>query len=81
MLFSRKPLARDLRPRRRRPGREAFAARRDQHYTELLQGEPEAWAGQEESPYEQQPLGIKYPYFAPQTLWSAPKKPLASGAK
>jgi phenylacetic acid degradation protein paaN len=51
-----------------RLGREAFDARRNQHYTELLQGEPEAWVGQEESPYEQQSLGIKYPYFAPQTL-------------
>lgn len=49
-------------------GREKFAAQRGQRFTELRQGEPAGWAGQEESPYEQQPLGIDYPYYAPETL-------------
>ncbi|GAB2954321.1 phenylacetic acid degradation protein PaaN [Hymenobacter coalescens] len=49
-------------------GREAFAARRGQQFQELQQGEPQGWAGQEESPYEQAALGIQYPYYAPETL-------------
>ncbi|GAA4357208.1 phenylacetic acid degradation protein PaaN [Hymenobacter saemangeumensis] len=49
-------------------GRAAFAAMRDKQFTELLQGEPQAWVGQEESPYEQQPLGIKYPFYEPDAL-------------
>ncbi|MBT9393835.1 phenylacetic acid degradation protein PaaN [Hymenobacter sp. NST-14] len=49
-------------------GRARFKAHRDQRFTELQQGEPTAWAGQEDSPYEQQPLGITYPFFAPDTL-------------
>lgn len=49
-------------------GREAFLGRRGQQFQELQQGQPEAWAGQEESPYEQAALGIKYPYYAPETL-------------
>ncbi|WP_350308175.1 phenylacetic acid degradation protein PaaN [Solirubrum puertoriconensis] len=49
-------------------GREAFLGRRGQSFAELQQGAPEAWAGQEESPYEQAALGIKYPYYAPETL-------------
>ena len=49
-------------------GRAKFKAHRDQRFTELQQGEPAGWAGQEESPYEQASLGIQYPYFAPETL-------------
>ena len=49
-------------------GRAKFAAQRGQHFTELQQGAPEGWAGQEESPYEQASLGIKYPLYAPETL-------------
>ena len=49
-------------------GRARFEAQRGQHFTELLQGEGTGWAGQEESPYEQAPLGVQYPYFAPETL-------------
>ena len=49
-------------------GQAKFAALRGQHFTELLQGEPQGWAGQEESPYEQQALGIKYPFYQPETL-------------
>ena len=49
-------------------GRARFEAQRGQHFTELQQGEGTGWAGQEESPYEQAPLGVQYPYFAPETL-------------
>ncbi|UYZ64786.1 phenylacetic acid degradation protein PaaN [Hymenobacter weizhouensis] len=49
-------------------GRAAFEARRSQPFAELQQGEPEAWVGQEESPYEQAPLGITYPFYSPETL-------------
>lgn len=49
-------------------GREMFGNLLGQPYKRLKQGEPEAWVGQEESPYTQQPLGIKYPYFSPATL-------------
>ncbi|QNH61169.1 phenylacetic acid degradation protein PaaN [Hymenobacter sediminicola] len=49
-------------------GRAAFEARRHQRYTELRQGEPAGWVGQEESPYEQEALGIEYPYYEPATL-------------
>lgn len=49
-------------------GREKFAALRGHHFNELQQGAPEYWAGREESPYEQQSLGIQYPYYSPETL-------------
>ncbi len=49
-------------------GRARFEAQRGQRFTELLQGDGAGWAGQEESPYEQAPLGVQYPYFAPDTL-------------
>lgn len=51
-------------------GREKYKTHLNKQFTELLQQDPEAWVGQEESPYEQQPLGIKYPYFATETLVS-----------
>ncbi|MCC2548634.1 phenylacetic acid degradation protein PaaN [Hymenobacter sp. BT175] len=51
-----------------RLGREKFEALRNQNFTELLQEAPEQWVGQEESPYEQVSLGVKYPFFAPGTL-------------
>ncbi|WP_187263885.1 hypothetical protein [Pontibacter beigongshangensis] len=40
--------------------REKFKASLNKRFEELQQGEPEGWVGQEESPYEQQPLGITY---------------------
>ncbi|KAA5549356.1 phenylacetic acid degradation protein PaaN [Adhaeribacter rhizoryzae] len=49
-------------------GREKFNNLLGQRYKELKQAEPEAWVGQEESPYTQEALGIKYPYFSPATL-------------
>ncbi|MCB2377873.1 phenylacetic acid degradation protein PaaN [Hymenobacter sp. BT635] len=51
-----------------RLGREAFERQRHQRFSELLQPGAEHWVGQEESPYEQQPLGVLYPYFSPETL-------------
>ena len=51
-------------------GREKYKAHLNQKFEELLQQDPEAWVGQEESPYEQQPLGVKYPFFSPETLVS-----------
>jgi phenylacetic acid degradation protein paaN len=51
-------------------GREKYTSRLNNKFEELLQENPESWAGQEDSPYEQQPLGIKYPFFSPETLVS-----------
>jgi phenylacetic acid degradation protein paaN len=51
-----------------RLGREAFDALRHHRFAELLQEGARQWTGQEESPYEQQPLGVQYPYFEPETL-------------
>ncbi|WP_299823703.1 phenylacetic acid degradation protein PaaN [uncultured Pontibacter sp.] len=49
-------------------GREKYKAHLNTNFTELLQQEPEQWVGQEESPYEQQLLHVKYPYLSPDTL-------------
>ncbi len=49
-------------------GREKYRTLLNNKFEELLQENPENWVGQEESPYEQQPLGIKYPYFSVETL-------------
>ncbi|MBC5772821.1 phenylacetic acid degradation protein PaaN [Pontibacter sp. KCTC 32443] len=51
-------------------GREKYTSRLNNKFEELLQENPESWTGQEESPYEQQALGIKYPFFSPETLIS-----------
>lgn len=51
-------------------GRAWFEQQRGQPFTELLQAEPEAWVGQEDTPYEQTALGIKYPFFSPEILIS-----------
>ncbi|MDX5420109.1 MAG: phenylacetic acid degradation protein PaaN [Hymenobacteraceae bacterium] len=49
-------------------GRSKYKSHLNNKFEELLQENPEAWVGQEESPYEQQSLGIKYPFFSPETL-------------
>ncbi|MDQ3292276.1 MAG: phenylacetic acid degradation protein PaaN, partial [Bacteroidota bacterium] len=49
-------------------GRNAFEASLHQSFRELLQPDPAGWVGQEESPYQQQPLGITYPFFEVSTL-------------
>lgn len=51
-----------------RKGQEAFNNLLHQRFPELQQPDPQAWVGQEESPYTRQPLGIRYPYFVPETL-------------
>ncbi|WP_439881973.1 phenylacetic acid degradation protein PaaN [Pontibacter sp. MBLB2868] len=49
-------------------GREKYKSHLNSKFSELLQNDPEQWVGQEESPYEQQPLNVKYPFFSPETL-------------
>ncbi|PKV76315.1 phenylacetic acid degradation protein PaaN [Pontibacter ramchanderi] len=49
-------------------GREKYKQHLNTKFTELVHDGAENWAGQEESPYEQQALGIKYPYFSAETL-------------
>ncbi|MDX5437029.1 MAG: phenylacetic acid degradation protein PaaN [Pontibacter sp.] len=49
-------------------GREKYKSHLNNKFDELLQQNPKEWVGQEESPYEQQPLGITYPFFEPDTL-------------
>ncbi|WP_276496501.1 phenylacetic acid degradation protein PaaN [Pontibacter litorisediminis] len=51
-------------------GREKYKSFLNNKFTELLQEGEQDWVGQEESPYEQQPLGVKYPFFEPETLVS-----------
>ncbi len=51
-------------------GREKYKTHLNSKFEELLQENPESWVGQEESPYEQQPLGVTYPFFSPETLVS-----------
>jgi phenylacetic acid degradation protein paaN len=51
-----------------RQGQEAFEHLLHQRFNELQQPGPAAWAGQEESPFTQQPLGISYPCFPVHTL-------------
>ena len=55
-------------------GRERFQGMLNKQFEELLQQDPEAWVGQEESPFNQQPLGIKYPFSSPDTLVSRAKE-------
>lgn len=49
-------------------GRDKYKALLNNNFGELLQQDPEQWVGQEESPYLQQELGVKYPFFSPETL-------------
>src|SRR5687767_5845190 len=51
-----------------RKGQEAFNNMLHQRFTELQQPGPQAWVGQEESPFTRQPLDIRYPYFPAETL-------------
>lgn len=45
-------------------GQAKFKAALGKKFEELKQGEPEGWAGQEESPYLQEPLKISYPTYS-----------------
>jgi phenylacetic acid degradation protein paaN len=49
-------------------GQNKFKASLNNQFTELMQTGAESWAGQEESPYLQQPLGIQYPTSSVNTL-------------
>jgi phenylacetic acid degradation protein paaN len=49
-------------------GQSKFKAALGNKFEELKQSAPEGWAGQEESPYLQEPLKISYPTFSTKTL-------------
>lgn len=49
-------------------GQAKFKAAVGNKFSELKQANPEGWAGQEESPYLQEPLKISYPTFSVPTL-------------
>jgi phenylacetic acid degradation protein paaN len=49
-------------------GQNKFKAALGKKFEELKQASPEGWAGQEESPYLQEPLKILYPTFSVNTL-------------
>ena len=55
-------------------GQDKFKSSIGKNFEELKQPNPEGWAGQEESPYLQQPLGISYPTFSTGTLIDRSKK-------
>ncbi|HSI90325.1 MAG TPA: phenylacetic acid degradation protein PaaN [Adhaeribacter sp.] len=55
-------------------GREKFQGFLNKNYSELLQENPEKWAGQEDSPFMGSALGVKYPYFSPETLTDRAQK-------
>jgi phenylacetic acid degradation protein paaN len=49
-------------------GQKKFKDALGKKFTELLQKDPESWAGEEESPYTQEPLAITYPVFSVPSL-------------
>src|SRR4051812_36587376 len=49
-------------------GQQKFKAHLGKKFEELLQPGAKTWAGEEESPYLQEPLGILYPAFDVETL-------------
>jgi phenylacetic acid degradation protein paaN len=49
-------------------GQSKFKAALNNQFTELMQTGADSWAGQEESPYLQQPLGVQYPISSVNTL-------------
>ena len=49
-------------------GQAKFKASIGNKFNDLKQSNPEGWAGQEESPYLQEPLNISYPTFSVSTL-------------
>ena len=55
-------------------GQNKFKALLGKKFEELKQENPEGWAGQEESPYLQEPLKIAYPVFQVPTLMDRAKK-------
>jgi phenylacetic acid degradation protein paaN len=55
-------------------GQSKFKASVGKKFEELKQTNPQGWAGQEESPYLQEPLGISYPIFSVSSLIENSKK-------
>ncbi len=55
-------------------GQAKFKAMLGKKFEELKQTNPVAWAGQEESPYLQEPLNVTYPTFSAATLIDHSKK-------
>ena len=55
-------------------GQAKFKALLGKKFEDLKQSNPEGWAGQEESPYLQEPLKISYPTFSTPTLIDRAKK-------
>jgi phenylacetic acid degradation protein paaN len=55
-------------------GQSKFKASLGKNFEELKQASPEGWAGQEESPYLQEPLKISYPVFSAAALVDRSKK-------
>ena len=49
-------------------GQNKFKALLGKKFEDLMQQNPDGWAGQEESPYWQEPLQITYPFFQVSTL-------------
>ena len=45
-------------------GEERFRNYLNKNFEGLKQGTPDTWAGEEVSPYTQQPLGTKYPLYS-----------------
>ncbi|MEX1239749.1 MAG: phenylacetic acid degradation protein PaaN [Cyclobacteriaceae bacterium] len=55
-------------------GQKKFKDQLGKKFEDLLQANPEGWAGQEESPYLQEALNIQYPLFSAATLVERSKK-------
>jgi phenylacetic acid degradation protein paaN len=49
-------------------GKTAFAVQMNNDFTQLLQGEPKEWIGEEVSPYLQVGIGVRYPAYDAETL-------------
>jgi phenylacetic acid degradation protein paaN len=62
-------------------GQKKFKDSAGKKFDGLLQRDPEGWAGDEESPYLQEPLGIRYPFFSPVSLVSRAKETFAQWRK
>lgn len=62
-------------------GQTKFKERLGKRFEELLQENPRAWVGQEESPYLQEPLKIQYPAFDAGELVERAKKAFTTWRK
>jgi phenylacetic acid degradation protein paaN len=62
-------------------GQKKFQAILGKNFDELLQDNPDGWAGEEESPYLQEPLKVQYPTFRVMTLIERSARALAQWRK